>query len=62
MALGKDRYGAGDIHDALMSHFDFEKVLSDENEQELYDYWKQKYNPYTKDLPQGNTMGTGDFR
>ena len=62
MALGKDRYGSGDIHDALMSHFDFEKVLSDDNEQELYDYWKQKYNPYTKDLPQGNSIGTGDFR
>jgi len=60
--IGKGGYGSGDISNALMSHFDYERVLSDENKQELSDYWEQKHNPYTKDLPQGDTMGAGDFR
>ena len=60
--IGKGGYGAGDISDALMSHFDYERVLSDNNKQELVDYWKQKHNPYTKDLPSGNKLNTGDFR
>ena len=57
-----DRWGAGDIDIALMSHFDYDRVFSKENEQEYMNYRKQKNNPYTKDLPQGDTMGTGDFR
>ena len=58
---GKGRWGAGDIDIALMSHFDYDRVFSKENEQEYMNYRKQKNNPYTKDLPQGDTMGTGDF-
>jgi len=40
--LGKGGYSAGDIHDALMIHFP-KPVLTDENKQELRDYWNQKY-------------------
>ena len=31
------------------------------NQTDYMNYRKQKNNPYTKDLPQGDTMGTGDF-
>ena len=61
VSLGKGRWGAGDIDIALMSHFDYDRVFSKENEQEYMNYRKQKNNPYTKALPQGDTMGTGDF-
>ena len=58
---GKGRWGAGDIDIALLSHFDINRVFSDENEQGLLDYRKQRYNPYTKDLPSGDTMAVNDF-
>ena len=62
-AKGKTgRWGAGDIDIALLSHFDINRVFSKENEQELLDYWKKRDNPFTKDLPSGNKLNTGDFR
>ena len=46
-----------------MKYKDNEKVMNaqDGKLQEI-DFFKKQLNPYTKDLPQSNTMGTGDFR
>ena len=62
MTGGEGRWGAGDVDIALLSHFDINRVFSDENKQELLNYWKQRNNPYTKDLPQDDTMSARDFR
>mgnify|MGYP003117261602 FL=1 len=45
-----------------MKYKDNEKVMNaqDGKLQEI-DFFKKQLSPFTKDLPQGNTMGTGDF-